>query len=209
MVKAMVAIPPTPTNANWPSEICPDQPVRMVSDTATIAHTRTRLHRNRPENEVTKIGIAANAAKRKTNPIRLRLRTHQIDARRSGTGRDCGDSDQLPSSRRSRLRKSTTSTVAMNIIRSGRVRSSKLVAIRRSTTPTAIPAQTAAGSERMRASIETSNAGTSRSAVNAAPVSSTKPAWEKLKGPMRIAVAAAKAPPVAHTMVETRRGEVP
>jgi len=97
----------------------------------------------------------------------------------------------------------------MNIIRSGRVRSSKLVAIRRSTTPTAMPAQTAAGKERMRASIETSNAGTSRSAVNAAPVSSTKPAWEKLKGPMRIAVAAANAPPVAHTMVETRRGEVP
>ena len=40
-------------------------------------------------------------------------------------------------------------------------------------------------------------------------MSSTRAAWVPLSGAIKIAVAAANAPLIAHTMVETRRGEVP
>ena len=39
-----MVIAPRPTNANWPSESCPAQPVRTVSESATIVYSSIRLH---------------------------------------------------------------------------------------------------------------------------------------------------------------------
>ena len=76
-----------------------------------------------------------------------------------------------------------------------------------SATPTATPPARVAGSDRIRASSDTtSTLSSSGSAMAAVPAWAALTPW---RGASRMAVAAAKAPETVHTTVEVRRGDIP
>ena len=161
--------PPTPTKANCPSDSCPDQPVRIVSESATIAHNKISVHVNNPLLVVTTSGNNNKRPNKTANPMWLRLRTHQIPRRRSGTGRTRGANDQPDSSRCERANHRTTIKTARNMNRSTMVwlvlaTLSRMIF---STTPTATPAINTPGSDRIRASSETISTRNSKTSARA------------------------------------------
>ena len=169
------------------------------------------VHTKIPDEVVTNTGMRARNPKRNTNPMAFMWRTHHSCRSRSGTGRTVGDSDQPTSWRPLRTnQRTTTNTVTKNhTLTIDWLVDSTLARTSFSTTPTASPAQMTPGRERIRASNDTTSTLSSSSSTNRLPVSSTVAACTPWSGAVRIAVAAAKAPAMVHTIVDTRRGDVP
>ena len=151
----------------------------------------------------------AKNPKRATNPRVFKRRTHHSDSRRLGMARTRGASDQDSCSPVLRITSRTTTSTARNRYTSTteRLAESTLLRMSASATPTATPPASVPGSERMRASNDTTSTRSSSGSAMAAV-----PAWAELmpcKGARKMAVAAANAPEMVHTIVEVRRGEVP
>ena len=201
--------PPRPTKAYWPSDSWPAQPVSTVIDSTTMANSRMLVHVNRELLVERVMPRRAKNPKRATNPRALRRRTHHTDSRRLGMARTRGASDQDSCSPVVRITTSTATSTARNRYTSTteRLTESTLARMSASATPTAIPPASVPGSERMRASSDTTSTLSSSGSAMAAV-----PAWAELmpcSGARKMAVAAANAPEMVHTIVEVRRGDVP
>ena len=85
-VKASMDRPPTPANANWPSESCPAHPVSSDSDTATIATTSSSVHTSICDGLAAKTGTRRAGTSRPSIPRVDSRRAHQRCRRASGTG---------------------------------------------------------------------------------------------------------------------------
>ena len=112
-VKARVDRPPTPANANWPSESCPAHPVSIDNDTATMATTSNSVHTSICDGLAARTGTRRAGTNRASMPRVDRRRAHQRRSRRRGhrAWRTPTEKD-TPSAERARDSRSTmTSTV--------------------------------------------------------------------------------------------------
>ncbi len=71
-----VVSPPTAAKPNWPSDSCPAQPVRMVSEHPATANTSTRVQRNDSDAREKKIGISTSTPNSVEHAAAPRWRDH-------------------------------------------------------------------------------------------------------------------------------------
>ena len=173
-VKARVDRPPTPANANWPSESCPAHPVSIDNDTATMATTSNSVHTSICDGLAARTGTRRAGTNRASMPRVDRRRAHQRRSRAAGTGawRTPTEKD-TPSAERARDSRSTmTSTVTKRKALNTPTSRFRLTDTNVSAIPSAMPLTTTTGIDRIRAAMAMTSARRS-SPMDETPASSS------------------------------------